>query len=203
VEQKQKTGKGRKRFHLLGALALALVLTGGLFAYTYTTADIALGMTAKSDIASVAVATPGYNAVGAGGLYGLAFGKYKGDLPEGNLFKIDPHNDYTGDLTIKVSIMNPGELARAYQYFNMKLALTDKYGTIIIGSGAAPLGHEYQVLSLENGVVEFDVAATGIFQPYYVKLMDGGFSTFGRSPVEWGGNAAVDPQLFCEVVARK
>ena len=200
MEQKQKTGKGRKRFHLLGALALALVLTGGLFAYTYTTADIALGMTAKSDIASVA--TAGYNAGGLpGSLYGLAFGKYKGDLPGGNLFKIDPL-DYTGDLTIKVSIMNPGELARAYQYFNMKLALTDAGGVIIIGSGVAPSGHEYQVLSLENGVVEFDVAAT-LSQPYYVKLMDGGFSTFGRSPLNWSNNAAVGPQLFCEVVARK
>jgi hypothetical protein len=196
----EKQKKGRKKLHLFGALALALLLTGGLFAYTYTTANIALGMTAKSDIASVA--TAGYNAGGAGGLYGLAFGKYKGDLPEGNLFSIDPLDDYTGDLTIKVSIMNPGELARAYQYFNMKLALTDAGGTVIIGAGAAPSGHEYQVLSLENGVVEFDVAAT-LSQPYYVKLMDGGFSTFGRSPLGWGSNAAVDPQLFCEVVARK
>jgi len=198
----EKEKKGRKRFYtLLGALALALMLTGGLFAYTYTTADIALGMTAKSDIATVEPA--GYNAGGAGGLYGMAFGKYKGDLPAGNLFSITS-GDYTGDLTVKVSIMNPGELARAYQYFNMQLALTDQNGDIIIGSGAAPAGHKYQVLSLENGVVGFDVAySVGAGQPYYVRLVDGGFSTFGKSPLPWASNYSVDPQLFCEVVARE
>ena len=129
----------------------------------------------------------------------MAFGKYKGDLPAGNLFSITS-GDYTGDLTVKVSIMNPGALALAFQYFNMQLALTDAGGNIIIGSGLAPAGHEYQVLSLENGVVGFDVAWAG--PPYYVKLIDGGYATFGRLPLEWTSGYSVSPQLFCEVVAR-
>ena len=200
MEQKQKTGKSRRKLHLLGALALVLALTGGMFAYTYTTANIALGMTAQSDIASVA--PTGYNAGGAGGLYGKVFGKYKGDLPEGNLFSIDPDDEYTGDLTVKVSIMNPGELAHAYQYFNMKLALTNASGAKIIGSGGAPSGHEYQSLNLENGAVEFDVAATVTSQPYYIKLVDGGYATHGQSPLPWTSPVSVNPELFCEVVAR-
>jgi len=194
----EKEKKGRKRFYtLLGALALALMLTGGLFAYTYTTANIALGMTAQSDIASV---TPrsGLN-------WGNVFGHSKGDLPNNEwLFSITPENDYTGDLTVKVSIMNPGALALAYQYFNMQLALTDAGGNIIIGSGLAPAGHKYQVLSLENGVVGFDVAySAGAGSPFYVKLVDGGYATFSRSPLDWASGYSVNPQLFCEVVARK
>ena len=201
LEQKQKKGKSRKKLYLLGALSLALAITAGLFAYAYTTTDISLGMVVKSDIAEVEPLA--YNATGEGYLYGMVFGKYRGDLPEGNLFSINSTADYTGDLTIKVSIMNPGQLAHAYQYFNMQLALGDKEGVIIIGTGLAPAGHEYQCLSLQNGVVEFDVSySAGAGQPYYVRLVDGGFCSHGRSPIEWKTPWSVDPQLFCEVVAR-
>jgi len=182
--------KSRRGLVLVGTLLAALMATGGMFGYTYTTATMVMGLTAAGDIAVVEPRSyaPAIN----------VFGHYKGYLPEGWLFEIDPDDAYTGDLTITVSLLNPGELSHVYKYINLKLEITDDNETRVSGNS----GHEFEALSLDNGVVTFDVPYTAI-QPYKVHLLGGGYCTLGQSPLPWVTPYSVSPELFCEVTARE
>lgn len=182
--------KSRRGLVLVGASLVALMGTGGMFGYTYTTATITMGLVGEGDIAVVESGTysPGIK----------VFGHYKGYLPAGWLFTIDPDDAYTGDMTITVSILNPGELSHVYKYINLELEITNSEGDRISGNS----GHEFESLSLENGVVTFDVLHTA-FQPYKVHLLGGGYCTLGQSPLPWRIPYSVDPKLFCEVTARE
>ena len=126
MEQKlNKKGKSRKKLYLLGALALVLALTSSMFAYTYTTASVQIGAIADSEYAEVEPTTPPLQ------FPTRVWGKYRGDLPEGNLFSITPDGDYTGDLLTKVYLTNADELTGPYQHLNMILELQDADGNIL------------------------------------------------------------------------
>jgi len=126
MEQKlNKKGKSRKKLYLLGALALVLALTGSMFAYTYTTASVQIGAIADSEYAEVGASTPPLQ------FPTRVFGKFRGDLPTGNLFEITPDGDYTGDLLTKVYLTNADDLTGPYQHLNMILELQDVDGNIL------------------------------------------------------------------------
>ena len=178
----------KKRTILITALALILMVSGGTFAFTYTSANNNFGLQGDSDVAQVEAGAD------AGSMTGEVWGDYKGDLPENKeLFTIAPEADFTGDLHAVVTLTNPDEMAKAYKYFNMMIE---------ISSVDAETGHTYQVLSLENGKAEFDIPG-GTADSYSVMLIGGGYATFGtQGLVAWDDDSAVDPQLFCEVVPR-
>ena len=50
--------KSRKGLFFIGAILLALAITGGIFAYGATTATVTLGLIAKTDFAEVVAASP-------------------------------------------------------------------------------------------------------------------------------------------------
>ena len=108
----------RRPFALKGALLLALALTAGVFAYTYTTASATISAIADEDYAAVEPEeTLEYST--------RVFGHYRGDIPSGKLFKITPDADYTGDLNVKVYLVNADELTLAYKHLNMKFEILD------------------------------------------------------------------------------
>jgi len=192
VEQKQKKGKSRRKLGLLGALALALVLTAGMFAYTWTTASLTLSGTVKTDYATVSAeeTAPGF---------GNVWGKWIGNVDSGNLFTITFQDDYTGDLVVKVYLTNADELAKAYQHLNMKLYIKGTSGNI----HAADAGHEFELLTLDNGVVTWNLSYnSGGGGPFKVYLDGGSFKTNSRIPIDWEAGYSVKPQLFCEVTQR-
>jgi len=175
-----------KKFILIAIVAV-LALTGGAFAYTFTTATTTIGVTAiQSDFAEVSVNgsySPPTN----------VFGKFTGTWPTGTLFDVDPHWDYTGDLVVKVYLVNTGDLIQRYHHLNMALEFQDSTGT------ASDNQAEAQVLNLSNAEVTFDwVNGTGT-PPYYVEVTGGGYRLHGwRTGL--GGSAS--PQIWCEVVQR-
>lgn len=180
---------------LIGAFLLATALTGGAFAYTWTTASATISATADSDFASVAPAgsLPSFSA--------NLFGKYRGVVPSGDLFTVTPDANYTGDLEVKVYLTNVSALTKAYQYLNMELELWDSADPAV-NVYAGETGHTYQLLTLDNGVATFDLEFDAGTSPYVVKLSSGGYMTNPRSPIDWNAGYDVAPVLYCEVTQR-
>ena len=133
----------KNKFHLIIALSLALVLSSGAFAYTYTTASGTIGIIEPTgDVVSVnATATqPDWDSI----LDALASeNKTSGEVPAGDLFTITPNTVYGGDLVTKVYLANTGNLTKAYSYLNMKLYLNSS-----VEAGETP---DYRLLTLQNG----------------------------------------------------
>ena len=189
-------GKSRKGLVMVAACLLALAVSGGVFAFTWTTASATIGATADSDYAAVAPADslPSFST--------NVFGKHRGDVPTGDLFTITPEADYTGDLVVKVYLTNADELSPAYQHLNLKLELWDSNVTTPVNIFASETGHTFQLLTLDNGVVTFDLEYGAGTSPYKVKLAGGGYTTNARSPLDWESGYAVAPLLYCEVTQR-
>ena len=174
-----------KKLLIIGLVVL-LVVTGGMFGYTYTTATATVAVTApESDFAEITA--------GEGPTAPTVFGKFTGTWPAGTLFTIAPHADYTGDLVIKIYFVNTGQLIRYYHHLNMALELQDSTGTKIDEQQAI------QVLNLQNALVEFmweNGTGTG---PYKVELTGGSFKLHAFKTLTGG---SYSPQIWAEITQR-
>lgn len=176
----------KKKGLLIGLILAVLAVSGGVFAFTYTTATATIGVTAvKSDFADV----KGFNID-----IGKVVGKQRGELPTGKkLFEIDPHSDYTGDLLVKVYLTNAGTLSKAYQHLNMKLALKDS-------EEWKDPDHKYQVLTLDNAAVTFNLKGQQ-GKKCDLTLEGGSYATNPQETLTWDTDSA-QPLLYCEVTQR-
>lgn len=117
----------------------------------------------------------------------------QGVVPSGNLYIVTPDTQYTGDLLVKVYITNVADLLKAYQYLNMKVYVANS-----IEAGKTP---NYQVLSLENGVVIFNLIG-GSATDYIVQLIGGSYNLVSNNPDNWSQGWSIIPELYCEVSQR-
>jgi hypothetical protein len=122
-----------------------------------------------------------------------AAGIVQGPVPQGNLFEVIPNPDYTGDLLVKIYLMNAAKLIKAYQYLNMTVYTSDS-----IEAGNTP---NYKVLSLETGVVEFNIKG-GAAVHYYVSITGGSYTLMSDNPANWGAGYTITPEFYCEVTQR-
>jgi hypothetical protein len=174
-----------KKFLIIALVALVLI-TGGMFTYTYTTATATIAVSApESDFAEITA--------GTGPTAPTVFGKFTGTWPSGTLFTIDPHEDYTGDLVIKVYFVNTGQLIRYYHHLNMALELQDSTGAQVDEQSI------FQCLNLQNAVVEFNWANGTGTGPYKVELTGGSFRLHGWKTLSGGSTS---PQIWAEVTQR-
>ena len=116
-----------------------------------------------------------------------------GEVPQGDLFIVTPDPNITGDLLVKIYITNTADLLKAYQYLNMKVYVANS-----IEAGKTP---NYQVLSIENGVVMFNIIG-GSATSYKVQLIGGSYRLISDNPDEWGAGWTVTPEFYCEVSQR-
>ena len=173
-----------KRF-LIIALAALLIVTGGMFAFTFTTATTTIGVSAPtSDFATVTAGNISAPTV---------FGKFTGTWPTGDLYTITPDPAYTGDLVITVYLVNTGQLIRQYQHLNMALEFQDTNNATADEQG------EIQVLNLQNAETLFTWASGNGTSPYSVKLTGGGYRLHPFKSLTGGGYA---PQIWCEITQR-
>ena len=114
----------------------------------------------------------------------------EGEVPTGNLFMVNPHDNYTGDLTVKVYLTNTGDLVKAYKYLNIKLYLEESEE-----AGETP---DYQLLTLENGVATFHLKE---YEPgiYTLSFTGGGYGLVSGYTSEWQDGWSVAPELYYEV----
>jgi len=180
-------GKGA---YLVGALLLALAVTGGVFAYGWVNATATLsGSTSDYNFADVSA----NNSIAAW----TAHGNYKGDIAAGNLFNVEPAPGYTGDLVVSVGLGNAGDLAKRYRVLSLQLEMvySDNTSPLDISAGN---GAVWTMLNLKNGTVDlFPEVATANMT---VRVKDGFYITHAKGIGAWGGSAA--PELFCEVAQR-
>lgn len=117
----------------------------------------------------------------------------QGELPTGDLYDITPHEDYTGDLQVKIYLTNTAALLKAYQYINMKL--------YVANSLEAEEEPDYQVLSMENGVASFNIEG-GSAEDYTVQLIGGSYRLVSADPEDWGEGWSIEPEFYLEVTQR-
>jgi hypothetical protein len=170
---------------LIIAIIAALLITGGVYAFTFTTATTTIGVSAaESDFATVT----------AGNITApTVFGNFTGTWPEGTLFTITPNASYTGDLVIRVDLVNAGQLIRQYNHMNMSLSFTDNSSAVSDEQGTI------QVLNLQNGTAFFTWANGTGTGPYKVVLSGGSYKLH---PWKSLSGSSVQPQLFVEVTQR-
>jgi len=174
-----------KKILLISVVAL-LVVTGGMFAYTFTTATATIGVTAPtSDFADIT----------AGGSITAptVFGKFTGTWPSSTLFDITPDASYTGDLVITVYMVNAGELIRQYQHVNMSVEFQDSTNSTADEQGTI------QVLNLQNAEALFTWSNGTGTGPYKVVLTGGGYRLHPFKTLTGG---SYQPQIWCEVTQR-
>jgi len=171
---------------LIAALVVLLVVTGGTFGYTYTTATATIDVSVvESDFASITA--------GEGPTAPTVFGRFTGIWPTGTLFTITPDPNYQGDLVIKVYLVNTGELIRYYHHCNMALEFKDDEG------GTADEQGIFQCLNLHNAVVEFTWENDTGDSPFQVELTGGSFRLHHWKALT-GGSAK--PKIWCEITQR-
>jgi hypothetical protein len=117
----------------------------------------------------------------------------QGEVPAGDLFDINPHEDFTGDMLVKIYLTNTASLLKAYQYLNMKVYMADS-----LEAGESP---DYQVLSIETGVVMFSIQG-GTAEDYTLEITGGSYRLISDDPDEWGAGWSIIPEFYCEVCQR-
>lgn len=175
--------KDRRVLVLLGALLFTLALTGGLFAFTYTTAS-------KTIAVDVGVGDYGNVTANASDLDYTVLGRLRGAIPAGILFDVVKAADYTGDLEVNVYLSNIDQLQKDYSFWMMRLQLTDVNGNPV------DIEKVTQVLSLDTPFATF--ACDNWTSDYrYVECEGGSFRAFPRAWL-----SGQDPVLFCQLVQR-
>ncbi len=174
---------GKKLMVLMGAMLLSLAVTGGLFAFTYTTDSATISVSAAtSDFADVSYnASPTQSAL---------LGRIRGQISDAFMFEVSKASDYTGDLEVQVTLANPDEMSEQYSFWVMRLALTD--------SGTTKKDNETitKVLSLDNPFVTFAADSDNLSTSVYVYCEGGSFRAL---PFALGSGDA-EPLIFCQVV---
>lgn len=188
--------KSRTPF-LIGALLLALAVTGGVFAYGFTTTSVTINAsTTGYDFASV---TGNFSDLPTWTTYGKFRGAISGPKP---IFDINTSNStYTGDLTITVSLANADQLSTVYRVLALKLTLkeSDDGTTLVdINEDSANNSADFVLLTLSNGSVDMYPDGTAGSMTIFVE------SGFYISNIVGGGwtSGYEDPQLFAEVAQR-
>lgn len=185
----------KRKSYLILALVVAVALSSGYFAYTYSTASGTIGATGvEGDIVTVepAAGQPDWNVIMADCIAywesGGVEGQLSGEVPLGDLFVVTPHSDYTGDLLVKVCLTNTGALNKAYQYLNMELTLTGAVDGV-------------QLFTLDNGVATFNLAG-GASGSHYLQLTGGSYSLRLVHPEQWEDGWSITPELYCKATQR-
>lgn len=174
-----------KKILIIALIALAVV-TGGMFAYTFTTATATIGVVAPtSDFANI---TAGSSITAP-----TVFGKFTGTWESSTIFDITPTENYTGDLVVTVYMVNTGELVRQYQHVNMTLEFQDSDNNTADEQGTA------QVLNLQNAQVMFTWENDPGGGPYKIVLTGGGYRLHPFKSLTGG---SYQPQIWCEITQR-
>jgi len=176
--------KSRKGLFFIGAILLALAITGGIFAYGATTTTVGLLLDAQDDFAAVTAASlPTWD----------VYGSYKGSVDTGDLFTVTPDvpGGWTGDMSVVLTLTNAQELVAAYRILVLEIEIWDSTATPVqVGTT------EY--LTMSNGEITIEIDQTGFTAPYDVRLT-GGFYISHRGG--WTTNYE-DPSIFCQVLQR-
>ena len=189
-----RAGKGA---FLVGALLLALSVTGGVFAYGLTTAS--------TDFSSVTASGEDFAEVSSNTSSAISWtphGKFKGTTGGGTLFDVDTQTSgYNGKSTISVSIANGDELVSVYRTLAMFIKVYGSHGDAVDINGDGNVdSDDFALLTLSNGAVDLFLSANATGDYYTVKL-DSGFYATNIKGTGWVSGYE-QPLLYAEVAQR-
>jgi len=190
-----KAAKGRKTWLMVGALLLAMAVTGGVFASSYTNAATTINAgLANTDFALV---TPNISNIPSWTAHGLQ----KNSTGSGTLFDIDTQtSDYTGDFVATVSLTNTDALIIVYRSLVLSIEVRDSSGNLIdINSDNVSNGRDYALLTLDNSQVLLNIKQAA--PDVYTVKQKSGYYICNVVTAAWLTTDAA-PQLFCEVAQR-
>ena len=180
--------KGKRNLFLLGALALALVITGGIFAgawFMHTGQD---SPTLEADFADVTVDATKIGTLLPDPISGGTWGNV---TAQSAIFTITPDaagtGNYTGDLRVTLYLADAGELSQSFQHLNIEVTCSDT-----TGGGAAQ-----QLLGLDNAKVAFPVSGYSAGASITISTIGGSYHAYDTIEAFSG-----DLTLYCEVSPR-
>ncbi len=176
--------KSRKGLFFIGAILLALAITGGVFAYGQTTTTMGLTLTDPGDFASVAAdpSPPTWN----------VWGSYKGKVVAGDLFVITPDLAWTGDMSVIVTLTNAHDLIEAYKMLVFEIEVWDDVAV------AKAAGSTTEYLTLGQGDIAIDFTQGAPAGTYTVKIISGFYISHKGG---WTQHKE-DPNILCQVLQR-
>jgi len=185
---------------LVGAMLLALALTGGVFAFGFTNGSATLGSAAATnDFALITVnsTTP---------VTWNPYGSFKGSITTSvngtAIFNVDTAtSSYSGDLAVTVSLTNADTLVKCYRVLAFKLAMYDQTNTLLdINGDSVANSNDYVLLTMDNGAVT--MYPNGSVGVKTVRVMSGYYISNLFKAANWATPSAYQPLLFCEVHQR-
>jgi len=186
--------KSRKGLFFIGAILLALAITGGVFAYgalTYTVTGAVTARGAEFADADVGAYTPTWT----------LWGGYTGQIPATTeVFHVTPGQDFTGDFVIQIYLTNVDDLVEVYRVMGMRWTVT--LGTSD-GITSITCNPSTGFLSLTHPTIDLEITTTGTPDGDDIINVDlsGGFYRthyYGAGP--WGGDE--DPQILCKIIQK-
>ncbi len=179
-------GSKLRRYFII-ALAASLAVTGGMFAYAYTTTTQTIAVSGTADFAEIGAYYPQLS-------YSI-FGNYRGALPDGDIFSINLTSGYPGDIAVNVYLDNIDELGKNYGLWLMRLKLvraSDNASVDIEGDVIRPI-------SLNNGSVSFVSDNMSSGTEYRIQCDGGVYKAFPWAYINAVGGT-VDPSFTAEVL---
>ena len=187
--------KSRKGLFFVGAILLALAVTGGVFAYGALNYTVTGTVTAESSEFADAV-------VGANNPTWSLWGGYTGAIPATTeVFYVEPGAGFTGDFVIQLYLTNVDDLVEVYRVMGMRWTVTLGTSTGITAITVTPTSPGF--LSLTHPTIDLEISTTGApiaGDQLDVNLSGGFFRThyYGAGP--WGGSE--DPQILLKVIQK-
>jgi hypothetical protein len=190
----QKAGLNKSAI-MIGAMLLAMVITGSIFAFGYINASSNLNVTmVNADFASVSANTSHTPSWTVLGMAKIATGN-------GTLFDIDTNKSgYTGDFVATVSLVNAADLAKIYRNLTLVIKVVDSANnTIDINEDNAADSRDFTLITLENAKAILPIRQATPGQ--YTVMLKSGYFISNAHENSWDV-ASATPQLFCEVAQR-
>ena len=94
---------------------------------------------------------------------------------------------------VKLYLTNTGDLLKAYKYLNMKVYMANS-----MEAGKTP---DYQILSIENGVAQFNMEGESS-ESYTIEVVGGGYRLVSADADDWSEGWSIVPEIYCEVSQR-
>ena len=190
-----KKSGGHTLAYLVGALVLAMAITGGVFAYGFMNASTTITATAvNSDFATVTANTSSLPSWTARGMQ-------KNQTGSGTLFDISTSTSgYTGDLVATITIANAGDLAKVYRNLSMVIEVRDSSNNYVdINGDGLKNSDDCVLLTLNNATVTLPITQSGA-GVYTVKLRSGYYICNTEMP-SWTSSSGT-PALYCEIAQK-
>ena len=177
---------------IVGALSLALVLTGVVFAYGFVNGAAAVTIGAVDASVASVMASDSVRPVME------VFGSYKGTIGAGDLFYIEPAAGFPGDMVARVSLANADKLVKCYRVMALRIEACDSSDNPVdINSDADNNERDYALLTLDNGAVDLYLPGG---DNYTIKLK-GGYYVSHIYSSSWS-SGETSPVIYCDISQR-